>query len=523
MTQTTDRIKKSLVKLIVAFGLIASPDAMPLPAFQPPEIEVFVSGSSAQDELLEDLMRLRVGVEGSPNLCLEGTLDIYRGEIDGTSKRVFYCLTSENVPGVGAGRRLAIHKSSGGSGEGVTPIDAGIPISFIDLQKIETCDPPVRVLQKGELAGYSNHRNCTGPGKTAIPLAGISDIEPELLGSPTQELNKTSLSQLVWGLPVTKNFRNALQAIQGLVSAEVAHDSPFRDLEENMPSLSYTQLASIFAGRISRWEHLVDEQGFPAHLSPKLANQPPINPDMSGTSPGAYRPDPDTGANIYVCRRIASSGTQASYEIHYLRNRCVVNAPQFVVPDDGSNILTGGNVKELLSRSDPAGRVFAGVGTSDVRACLDTHEEYNRWAIGMLSTENIGDNVGREYRHIKVDGAAPTLLNTYQGRWTHISVPSLQWLAKSTPAGEIGILLQFIVDNIGLPRVLKSLNESFVHSWGQGGYLANPSNFVGQLVAPVTAEKLQDLPVASMSKTINGQPQNCNVPLIAAPTTLSQF
>ena len=90
-----------------------------LPPTPAPQIELFISGSTAQDEVLENLLRLSAGVAGAPNLCEPGTLDIYRGTINGTANRLFYCRTTSAVSGVPAGLRLAIYKSSGGSGEGV--------------------------------------------------------------------------------------------------------------------------------------------------------------------------------------------------------------------------------------------------------------------------------------------------------------------------------------------------------------------------------------------------------------------
>ena len=94
----------STPKLIsVIASLVAASAAHAIPPDEPPEIEVFVAGSAGQDSSLESLMRLTAGVPGTPNVCQTGTLDIYRGMIDGVKKSVFYCLTSEHVDGVPAG------------------------------------------------------------------------------------------------------------------------------------------------------------------------------------------------------------------------------------------------------------------------------------------------------------------------------------------------------------------------------------------------------------------------------------
>ena len=496
---------------------ILAPAAAALPADEQPEIELYISGSSAQDESLENLMRLKDGIEGTPNICEEGSLRVYRGRVDGVRKRAYFCRTSEHIPGIPAGTRLAVHKSSGGSGEGVTPVSSGEAVEFIDLAKLPDtpeCREPARVLYTGDLAAYSLHRDCSGASKPAVPVAGISDIEPELVSEVWEPLETRSRSQLVWGLPVTKNLRNALQAVQSKIPSEVPHDHPSRETEAAMPTLSHAQVASIFAGTIGSWSQLLDGDGTPLPESDALAAGPPARPDLAGTSPGAYRPDPGSGRPVYVCRRIATSGTQAAYEIHYLRARCLADAPEFVAPDDGSSIESGGDVGKLVDRPDPEGRIFAGVGSSDVRACLDAHEKHNRWAIGMFSTEALGNNASREFRHIRVDGYAPTLKNARDGRWLHVSEPTIQWRAVESEAlmtTADGRVLEFIVSNIGQPRVIRSLNSGFQHPWGQGGYLALAGSVIGQ--------ESDDDAVAGLSKTFNNRVRNCNVPLLMAPSS----
>ena len=506
-------------------GLLISISASGAPASQAPDIEVFLSGSSAQDESLESLMRMRSDLPGIPSVCETDTLDVYRGRIDGVRKRVFLCTTSGHMPGVPGGLVLAVHKSSGGSGEGVTPITDQLAVTYFDLEALgraDACAQSSPVLKSGDLSAYQNHRSCSARSVKRVPIAGISDIEPDLLSDNPEHLIATSLAQIVWGLPVSKNFRNALQAIQGLVPAEVPHDDPTRDTEASMPTLSSTQVASIFAGTLDSWNEVLDLEGRSVAVSSALPESPPARPDLSGTTPGAYRPDPDNGRPIYVCRRIESSGTQAAYEVHYLRQRCTTDAPRFVLPNDGSSVVNGGDVTKLVRTSTPAGRVFAGVGTSDVRACLDAHDDHNRWAIGMFSTENTGNNASREYRYVRVDGSSPTLINAQQGRWTHVSQPSMQWheaVAADVDESREGSVMRFISDNIARPEVLRTLNTSFRHPWGRGGYLAVPQHASGFDTGPVTGEDLDQRPMAGTTRTLDGITRNCNIGLIGGATS----
>ncbi len=499
--------------------------AAALPPTPGAEIEVFLSGATAQDEALENLFLLKDGLPGAPNICEPGSLDIYRGEIAGTAKRIYYCRTSGKIAGVAAGKRLALHKSSGGSGEGVTPLASGTSLQYLDLSTVArpgVCARSRNVPARGDFAAYVDHETCRAGARSARPAAGLSDVEPELLVPGVSGLTARAQNQIVWGLPVTKNLRNALQAAQGLVPNTVPHDDPGRDREEVMPNLTHAQIAGIFAGTLTRWNQFYDRKGAALPVSQSLAANPAANPDAAGASPGAYRPANGTAALIHVCRRIASSGTQASFEVHYLRRRCTDDAPLFVAPDDGSDVERGGPAEKLVRVAKPTGRIFAGIGSRDVRACLDAHEHFNRWAIGLLSTENIGDNGAGEFRYVKADGYAPTLLNSAQGRWSHISEQSMQWrtdIGAELERTESGRVLRFVAANMGLPRVIRSLNSGFVHPFGDGGYLTPGGSGFTAAAPPLSAALVRDNPVSLVSKSLN-RLNNCVDPISVERTSL---
>jgi hypothetical protein len=168
-----------------------------LPPTPAPQIELYISGSSAQDEALENLIRLSGSVPGTPALCETGTLDIYRGNISGTANRVYYCRTTRKAARIAPGQRLAICKSSGGSGDGVTPVSAATPLHFIDLGKLPqtpSCVTGRAERAAGDFAAYTNHTACDGEGKLAVPRAGLSDVNPELVGgcsTPTSDAGPT--------------------------------------------------------------------------------------------------------------------------------------------------------------------------------------------------------------------------------------------------------------------------------------------------------------------------------------------
>jgi len=509
---------------LIALALLLPP---PVQATGDP-VRLYLSGSSAQDKLLQGLMRLKPDRPDAPYLCREGSLRVYTGSIDGVRQRLFSCESSGAAAGIAVGRRIEVLKSSGGSGDGIRPLVEGRSLAFLDPETLDpdSCQRSSRTLPESDLAAFTEYRDCDFRTLRRVPDAGISDLEPALFAPDASSLHILPMAQLVWGLPVTRNFRNALQALQGLVPADVAHDDARREALEIMPSLTAVQVGSIFAGTLRSWSQLYDDSGEAITRSALLAASAPADPRMSGTSPGAYRPAAEAGEHVYVCRRVASSGTQVAFSLRYLGSGCIAGAPSMLPPDDGSNADNGGNARNLLDRARPAGRVFAGRGSADVRACLDMHDAHNRWAIGMLSTENVGNNIGREYRHIRVDGVAPTLLNAHRGTWRHVSTASMQW--RTPEAGESGgsgasvRVREFIARNIGLPGVLRSLNRRFLHSWGQGGYLgggAAAALLPAQL--PVTRETLRRLPLAGVGASLGERPDSCQVPLLLGPASIS--
>jgi hypothetical protein len=163
------------------------------------------------------------------------TLDIYRGVIAGTRKRLYFCTTSGRIPGVSAGRRLAVQKSSGGSGEGVGPVAGRSAVAFLDLRALPaavSCQQGAEVRPTGDLAAYREHRD--GGGRLVVP-----------------------------------------------------HDAPQRDTEDAMPTLTRTQVAGIFAGKLATRSQFYDDRGIGLPLSRHIASIAPGSPDAAGATPGA--------------------------------------------------------------------------------------------------------------------------------------------------------------------------------------------------------------------------------------------
>lgn len=474
-------------------GLVAS-TAFALPASQynstPGDtLDVFIGGASAQDGALERLYR---------NACDVNTLDIYRT----SNQRVMFCrISNAGVPGFPvAGQKIAIHKTSvGGSGNGVQPVANQTNLAFIDMAAIKAgtiaCDVgtaiPAETVAGVTFAGYTNRNNCGTVGtRNAVPDAGISDVEPALVGASAAEisrLNVQSQNAVVWGIPVTEALRNALQQVQGLTVG--AED------EANMPSLTYAQLSSVYNGGIADWSQIVSSNGTPL--------------------PGAVT-TPPSDTQVYLCRRVPTSGTQASFEVHMLRQRCVSGVAGMLVGNDGG-VVGNGTVNE-------------GSGTGDVKNCLVTHDGANRWAVGLFSTENVESsatsavNDGNVWRFIKMNGHAPTLLNVANGKWDFFTEQSIQWRNASSGNALSGLKLTLMQDvsvNAGSPSIIRALNNGFQHSFGAGGVMALITNgwtpTMPSASNPLTASQVATNPVLTSTRSPTGAPNNCQPPVTFFP------
>ncbi len=478
-------------------GLVAS-TAFALPASDynlvaGDTLDVFVGGASAQDGALERLFR---------NACTTGTLDIFRA---GSNQRVMFCrINNAGVPGFPvAGQKVAIHKTSiGGSGNGVQPVANQTNLNFIDMAAIKagsiTCTGTSSVAAETvagtTFAGYTDHTGCgsTSGTRNAVPDAGISDVEPALVGASAAEIGRLDVSSqnaVVFGIPVTEALRNALQQVQGLTVG--AED------EANMPSLSKAELSSIYNGGIVDWSQIVTSNGTDL-------------PSASTTPPS------DT--QVYLCRRVSTSGTQASFEVHMLRQRCVAGVAPMLTGNDGGVV--------------GAGTVNEGSGTGNVISCLNTHDGANRWAVGLFSTENVESSVaatvndGNVWRFIKIGGKAPTLLNVTNGDYDFFTEQSVQWRNATSGNALSGLKLTLMNDikvNAGSPTIIRALNNGFIHSWGDAGVMALITN--GHMpTAPVAGNPVDALdvrtnPVLTSTRSPLGAPNNCQPPVTYFPVS----
>jgi hypothetical protein len=437
-----------------------------------------ISGASAQDDAIEALFNT-----GATGLCV-GDRDVWTYNGSKTDYRAVSCRSdATKIPGLtdtngdGLIKVLVFKRSHGGSALGVQPLARDMAISHIDISTCSTTAP----------------YNCTGLTSVQSDV-GVSDVDPAIFrnddNKPSEadaiaagvnfimtdadvaNLEVKSAAALIFGMPLTLNFRNALQDAMisnGDLDLTCDDTAANRDLEACMPSLSKTAIASVMTGAMADWSQLgVPGLVLPADTAPKL------------------------------CRRVNGSGTQASYNVKILDNPCKGSVGSSMAGHDGAN-------------------VFENSTSGDVRTCLNTQYTAGNYAIGLLSVESKPSST-RNFRWIKVDGVSPSLQNAAEGKYPITVEQTFQW-RKSTVSNPLSggklLMAQAIVANAANPANIASRNAAFTYAGLETGYLATLPNTTSPTVPFSSAA-----PVWGYSHAANGNSlDNCRLPQVYDPGT----
>jgi hypothetical protein len=501
----------------VALGLAGGAHALPLSDYDSTVVNVYFGGATATDNVLEN-----VGLAITGGYCVPGTIDIYRTTTANNQRVIFCRVDGTRVPGFPAapGARVAFHKESrGGSSNGVIPlIDVAFSrahaLQWLDLDQLRLAGGgngcvTTAVAATAALNAYTNHANCNNlltPVDTAASAqydinGGISDVEPALsFPAPTPaeiaRLSSRAGLGIIFGVPATTNLYTALQVAQGKTPGSI---SP-----ADIPSLTSAQVRGLYTGFIADWNQITTPSGAP------LPSAPGVTPPNS--------------TEVNVCRRVASSGTQASFETYWLYQRCQGGVATFVEPNDGSSPL---DTVWIPVATPPVGTVNAGPSSGNVRLCLATYGNAlnNRWAVGVLSTEVSSGNLTEgNFRMIAVDGAAPTLQNTANGLYDFFTENTLNRVATGFPGALPNdlrrTLLVYVENNIGLPPLISQLNNNFQNRpWGDGGSLGIPNGAtINPNPSPATNTEMDTNPVNTQTRSPLGPTNNCAPPVAFGDT-----
>ncbi|GAB4556643.1 MAG: hypothetical protein Tsb007_15220 [Rhizobacter sp.] len=415
------KLNKLSLAVVAACGVMST-SAFALPAssytntgeFAGDTMNIRVSGATAQDPGF---------LAAALSYCSAGTMHRYSV----SNNFVYFCTAGAAVTPRPGATKVAFYKYSvGGSGSGVGFVNSATPIPFLDLDKIDTScagtSATADIDGTGPLSSFVDvtcAAATTAVTTNAVSYIGISDVEPSFFGAPSSYNNLTAegLASVIFGVPVTRNVYEALQAQQGLTVGSLT--------EANMPSLSQAQVTTMYTQLGQTWGNLGINTG--------LAD--------------------DT---IYVARRADSSGTQKSFEAVIGKTingtsgakSCIGAVEPFVA---GTDVLNNAAADALCAAVDAGDVVAQASGSSQVLRCMEGHQSRARGAVGVLSTE-YKQTAGGSIRFVKINGVAPTHAQVAAGSYQQYTDASL-----NTRTG--GTLLTAAAP--GYPAFLTLLKTSF--------------------------------------------------------------
>ena len=500
-------------------------------------MDLWIGGASAEDKLIQDLFS---------ELCDAGTLDYFTdttGKTEGKSFNGARCTMTESASGVDFdnngtldGHQVDVFirkRSSGGSTHGVVQVANNEADQYMDITEANC----------GGAADYNDANGnpvwvCDNTKLVdQIPTAGISDVEPALFaagvnGGSTFDSSEftsssvQSVTSVTFGVIVTKNLRDALQAAEGKTVGS--------DLLQDMPSLSHEQIASIFNGNPYDWTNFKVLNTATNTYVPLTQ----IGTFGAGQTAGLTAP---TSTKINLCTRTAGSGTRAQFNANFMNNPCD-KTNQLSVPGDntfadGTNGYPAANNGDPQTQAQTNAQTFAqgvpsvheNAGAGDVDVCMNNLNAGNNWGLGYQALEKSQDG----YRFVAVDGYAPTLQNVAGGKYFDWVANSLQWRANTNPpsAGQIN-LLKAIAKGASNPVKLKISNDGFstadhiLNNDGTNtataatsvGYMALSKNYTASI--PFSVNNPVN-PATHNGSTDSSTPASCRKPLFQQPIVLN--
>jgi hypothetical protein len=499
------------ILLLTSFNTSALPATQFIESDTTNQVTIRMSGATAHDAGL--LLLLRNTTPGSV-ICKPNTLDVY---ISSAKNDALYFCTGGINSGANNKRIAILKESDGGSGVGVGPLvraQETLNISdgtTITRNWIDPSDATIRASvgvtkpASGAFSAYKEHAGMPATAVTTVGAAdvGISDIEPArftqiytpvITAAELNALQINGISGVIFGVPVTKSIYQRLQALQ-FATTSVCHpsnagyglitDSTSKaSSEECMPSLNKDQVAGMYTGSLTTWSQI----------------RSAINKTETAASVAPY--GALTDANIYVQRRFATSGTQRSFEIYFADTGCVVGARKFL---DKTNVLVTENS-----------------GTNNVISGLNGAEIAGKGSIGILTTEKIPSS-SDGWRFVKLNGAAPSLLNVVKGTYDLYFESTIQW--RRVPVAGLPAIATdkkgvatAIVNQMGNPAVVSTLDISFSHPFGRAGLVGNAiknrlnaptTPFIASGSNPSDTSDVYVRPIASSTRGPNGVPNAC--------------
>lgn len=340
---------KTIVAAIAALAAASAQAVVIDPTGATADVTIYVSGASAQKPALEATVATAVCAVPGDVVKLSDT--------SGTGSKGWYC----NGKGSAANKKvLVLNRTKGGSAAGINQVLS----SATDEAEAETID----LATCGSFDAAAKTAVCTGKKKVESVMA-LSDVKPTefasgILGSGAGYLAPTALTTVAvglqgFGIVANPAMYTALQeqnVADGLLAASCVGNTTDAACQPSIRSADYASIVAS-SGSIK---------------------------DAASLVPAAT-----TSGALTLCRRVDTSGTQASSNIFFLNNVC------------GSMGYLGALVP--ATSADYPSMVIENSETADVKACVNNAADLR---LGVVSLENV-PGASDSYKYVKLDGVSP--------------------------------------------------------------------------------------------------------------------
>lgn len=202
-----------------------------------------------------------------------------------------------------------------------------------------------------------------------------------------------------FGVVVSRDLYNAMQAhqtAQGLLPANcatvvnIAGVDTYTATGDTLPACQPSITRASYTSMAVTGNNPVKQAGANHFIggTSALKNDLPANKAIS--------PDMPLASRFVLCRRVATSGTQASANLYFLWNPTASGELGGLVAPVGSATSGTSNIGATF-------RVVSNSGTSDVRNCLNNNAAGTNFSAGVVSAENNPLGGADTYRFVKIN------------------------------------------------------------------------------------------------------------------------
>jgi hypothetical protein len=364
--------------------------ALALTAFETPDVNIFLSGASAPQNLLGEVANKLFDTSQGVFVYHDNNGTPTNFGDDGRSYRAYFGVVKNDAtitdPSLRGKKLLIVNRAKGGSVWGVNPVARAEAIATLKVANADC------VLNAGIYRCPEVGNDLTPTADNRVPDFGVSDVEPNMFKGPLNvEFEAAELSATEVAVFNGTQF-GASSLMMGIVATNA--------VPATLP-ISHAEYAAMLSGGITDWSNVAD-----------------------GSTTGA----------VAVCRRVQGSGTQASYNWFFNNFPCATNSqhgtsahteparmtdsegydgghlgttadPFLIDPSAGYTVVenpSSGNVRDCLARAQ-SGTDHEFTGDDGKRYKVQFSKAPATKAIGVLSLDSLDRENGWSFRAL--DGA----------------------------------------------------------------------------------------------------------------------